>query len=74
MAKVLLFPQKKKIPKGIEEHLGKIAKEYVETLAALIVLLDVDISNQKEYEETLIMVQDSFTKGILNAIKEMDEG
>ena len=73
MSKVLLFPQKKKIPKGIEEHLGKIAKEYVETLAALIVLLDVDISNQKEYEETLIMVQDSFAKGILNAIKEMDE-
>ena len=73
MAKVLLFPQKKKIPKGIDEHLGKIAKEYVETLKALIVLLDVDISNQKEYEETLIMVQDSFTKGILNAIKEMDE-
>ena len=74
MAKVLLFPQKKEIPKGIEEHLGKIAKEYVETLAALIVLLDVDISNQKEYEETLIMVQDSFTKGIHKAIEEMDEG
>ena len=73
MAKVLLFPQKKKIPKGIQDRLDEVAKEYVEVLQALIVLLDVDLSDEAEYEETLLMVQDAFARGILAAVEEDEE-
>lgn len=73
MAKVLLFPQKKKIPKGIQDRLNEVAKEYVEVLQALIVLLDVDLSDEAEYEETLLMVQDAFARGILAAVEEDEE-
>lgn len=73
MAKVLLFPQKKKIPKGIQDRLNEVAKEYVEVLQALIVLLDVNLSDEAEYEETLLMVQDAFARGILAAVEEDEE-
>lgn len=73
MAKVLLFPQKKKIPKGIQDHLYEVAKDYVEVLQALIVLLDVDLSDEAEYEETLLMVQDAFARGILAAVEDEED-
>ena len=73
MGEVLLFPQKKRIPGGIQKRLDEIAKEYVEALQCLIVLLDVDISNQSEYEEILDMVQESFLKSILLAVNSLEE-
>ena len=72
MAKVLLFPQKKRLPKGIEKRLHEITKEYVELLQALIVLLDIDVSDEEQYNEVLEMVQESFTEGILAAVEEME--
>lgn len=73
MAKVLLFPQKKRIPTSIEKRLNEIAKEYVEVLQALLILLDVDLSNDKEYNEILELVQEAFAKGILAAVYESEE-
>lgn len=72
MAKVLLFPQKKKIPKSIEDRLKGVAKDYVAVLKALIVVMDVDLSDKTEYEETLLMVQETFARGILAAVNEED--
>lgn len=73
MAEVLLFPQKKRIPTSFDERFGEIAKQYVETLQALVVLLDVNLDNTSEYEETLGLVQESFIRGIIKAAEEMEE-
>lgn len=73
MAKVLMFPQKKKLPKGIEKRLMEISKEYVELLQALIVLLDVDIDDEEQYNEVLELVSESFANGIIAAVEEMEE-
>ena len=72
MAKVVMFPQKKKLPGGIEKRLNEITKEYVEVLQALIILLDVDVSDTQQYNEVLLMVQEAFTKGILAAVDELE--
>lgn len=72
MAKVYMFPEKKRLPKGIEKRLNEITKEYVELLQALIVLLDIDVSDDKQYNEVLLMVQEAFARGILAAIDEME--
>lgn len=73
MAKVLMFPQKKKLPKCIEERLMEITKEYVELLQALVVLLDIDVDDEEQYNEVLEMVQETFAKGIIAAVEEMEE-
>lgn len=72
MAKVYMFPEKKRLPKGIEKRLNEITKEYVEVLQALIVLLDVDVSDDRQYNEVLLMVQEAFARGILAAVEEME--
>ena len=72
MAKVYMFPEKKRLPKGIEKRLNEITKEYVEVLQALIVLLDVDVSDDQQYNEVLLMVQEAFARGILAAVEEME--
>lgn len=68
-----MFPQKKTIPGGIQKRLDEIAKEYVETLEALIILLDIDLSDPIEYEEALMMVQEAFTKSIMKTAYDVDE-
>lgn len=72
MAKVYEFPQKKKLPAGIEKRLNEITKDYIEVLQALIVILDVDVSDDRQYCEVLEMVQEAFAKGILTAVAEME--
>ena len=73
MAKVLMFPQKLKLPSSIEERFMALTKEYVELLQALIVLLDVDIEDEAQYNEVLEMVQETFANGIIAAVEEMEE-
>lgn len=73
MAKVLMFPQKKTIPGGIQKRLDEIAKEYVETLEALIILLDIDLSDPIEYEEALMMVQEAFLNSIMKTVDDAEE-
>ena len=73
MAKVYMFPQAKKLPGGVVKRLNEIAKEYVELLQAIIVLLDVDISDDEQYDEVLELVKVAFAKGIIAAVEEMEE-
>lgn len=72
MAQVYMFPQKKKLPSGIEKRLNEITKEYVEVLQALIILLNIDVNDEQQYNEVLEMVQEAFANGILAAVEEME--
>lgn len=72
MAQVVMFPQKKKLPKGIEENLHKVAKDYVEVLYAAAVLFDLQ-TDKPTYEELMGLVATAFAEGISNAIDELEE-
>ena len=72
MAKVVMFPQKKKLPASIEQRLSEISKEYVEALQTLIVLMDIDLTDDKQFNEVTDLVHESFTRGILDAINALD--
>ena len=72
MAKVLMFPQKKTIPGGIQKRLDEIAREYVEVIEALIILLDIDLSDENEYNEALMLVQESFLNSIMKTVYDKD--
>lgn len=72
MAKVYAYPTKRKLPKGMEESLHRVAKDYVETLYATLVLLDTQ-TDKPTYDEVMEMVAEAFTEGIYYAIEELDE-
>lgn len=72
MAKVYAYPTKRKLPKGMEESLRKVAKDYVETLYATLALLDTQ-ADKPTYDEVMEMVAEAFTDGIYDAIEELDE-
>ena len=72
MAKVLMFPQKKTLPSGMEKELYRVAKEYVETLYAIITLFELQ-EDKPTYDEVLDMVAEAFSDGIYEAISELDE-
>ncbi len=71
MAKVVMFPQKKKLPKGVEEDIRKIAKDYVGTLYAAAILMDLE-SDKPTQEEIMELVGIAFTEGIYEAIEELE--
>ena len=71
MAKVVMFPQKKKLPKGVEEHLCEIAKDYIATLRSAVILMDLELDKPTQ-EEIMALVEEAFTKGIYEAIDELD--
>lgn len=73
MAEVLMFPQKKVMSMSTKNKFDNIAKDYVEVLKELIVELDVDITNQSEYMDVLLMVQETVISGIITAVFE-EEG
>lgn len=73
MAKVLLFPQKRTLPKDMEERLYQIAKDYIETLYATMVIMDIPDMDKPTYEEVLALVSEAFAEGICNAIDELGE-
>lgn len=72
MAQVYAFPTQKKLPKGMEEGMHKIAKEYIEALYAIVTLFAVE-ADPPTYEEILSMVEKAFTEGIYEAIAQLDE-
>ena len=72
MANVYMFPEKKRIPSGLEKELHRVAKEYVETLYAIATIFDLE-ADKPTYDEVVDMVAESFTEGIYNAIDELDE-
>ena len=71
MAKVMMFPQKKKLPKGMEAELHKLGKEYIETLYATMVLMSLE-AEKPTYEEVLGLVEMAFAEGISNAIENLE--
>lgn len=72
MAKVYMFPEKKRIPSGLESELHRVAKEYVETLYAIATIFDLE-EDKPTYDEIVDMVAESFTDGIYEAIEDLDE-
>lgn len=72
MAKVYAYPTKRKLPAGMEENLRRVAKEYVETIYATVVLLDTQ-ADKPTYEEVMELVAEAFNEGIYDAIEELDE-
>lgn len=72
MAKVYAFPTKRKLPGGMEDELKRIAKHYVETLYATVVLIDLE-TDKLTYEEVMELVAEAFADGINEAIEELDE-
>lgn len=71
MVKVMMFPQKKKLPKGMGNELHKIAKNYVETLYATVVLMELE-ADKPTREEIMDLVEIAFTEGIYEAIEELE--
>ena len=69
MAKVVTFPQKKKLPKVIESRLCGIAKEYVAAIQAAVVLMELEPTQ----EEMMELVAEAFLKGIIEAIDDVVE-
>ena len=72
MAKVVMFPQKKKLPKGLEENLHIIAKDYVATLKAIVMIMELE-ADKPTQEEIMELVGAAFADGINEAIEEMEE-
>lgn len=71
MAKVMMFPQRKKLPMCIEERLYDIAKQYVETLRACVLLMDVEQDRPTE-EEFMELIAEAYSNAIYKAIDELD--
>lgn len=73
MGEVLMFPQKKRLPKGIEDEVHRIAKEYVEVLYAALTLLRGDEPNFDDFDEVNEMVALAYTEGLEKAIDELEK-
>lgn len=72
MVQVYAFPEKKKLPKRIEERLHDVAKQYVGVLKATCILLGTEGTDQMTYEEILDLVTRTYVEGIELAIEELD--
>lgn len=71
MGKVLLFPQKERLPKNLEEKLHQIAREYVEVLFASLNLLSDEEASIERMDEVTEMVTDAYYEGLNNAVDEL---
>lgn len=71
MAKVVMFPQKKKLPKCVEEELYKVAKDYVATLKVAVMLMDLE-QDKPTQEEIMELIGTAFARGISDAIDELE--
>ena len=72
MAKVYMFPEKKKIPSGMKDELRRIAKDYVGVIYAIATLLELEAEPITE-DEIMELVAEIFSEGICEAIEELDE-
>lgn len=72
MAKVYVFPQKKKIPSGMKDELRRIAKDYVAVINAVATLMQLDDESITD-DEIMELIAEIFSEGIYEAIEELDE-
>ena len=73
MAQVYMFPEKKKLPKGMEERLNEIAKEYVEALFATLTIMSVTDQSPENLDEIHELVSDTYAKALEKAVDELRE-
>ena len=73
MGKVLLFKQKKELPKAMEEELHRVAKEYMEVLYAAFEYFEDECNSHEEMEEVNSLVVSAYADGIEKAINELAE-
>ncbi len=73
MAKVYAFPQKKRLPKGIEKEIHRIAREYVEVIYASAMICAIDGDLDDNLEEVNKLVSEAFEVGLLKAMEALDE-
>lgn len=73
MAQVYMFPEKKKLPKHIEDGIHRNAKEYMELLYATLMFLGVNGVDQMTYEEIVELVTMAHIEGLNKAIDELGE-
>ena len=68
-----MFPVRKKLPKCIAEHLYEIAKDYIETLQAALILLSNDKCTKEDLDEIHELVAYTYAKAIEEAIDNLGE-
>lgn len=73
MAQVYMFPEKKKLPKHIEDAVRRNAKEYMGLLYGSLMLLGEGGTNQMKHEDIVDLVTEIYLDGLNDAIDEMDE-
>lgn len=73
MAKVYMFPEKKKLPKGVEERLNEIAKEYVEALFATLTIMSIEDQSTENLDEIYDLVSDAYAEALVRAVGELGE-
>ena len=73
MAKVYVFPEKKRLPKGVEKGIHRIAKEYVEALCATAILFGIEDNFDEGFDEVYNLVNEAFVIGLANAMDELKE-
>ena len=73
MGKVLLFKQKKELPKAMEEEIHRIAKDYMKVLYAAFEYFEDECNSREEMEEVNSLVVIAYANGIEKAINELAE-
>ena len=72
MCKVLQFPQKKELPKAMEEEIHKIAKDYMEVLYAAFEYFEDECETREDMEDVHDLVVSAYADGIEKAINELE--
>ena len=72
MGEVLKFPQKKELPKVMEEEIHKIAKNYMEVLYAAFEYFEDECETREDMEEVNDLVVSAYADGIEKAINELE--
>ena len=73
MGEVLLFKQKKELPKAMEEEIHRIAKDYMEVLYAAFDYFEDECNSYEELEAVNNLVVSAYADGIEKAINELAE-
>lgn len=72
MGEVLKFPQKKELPKDMEEEIHKITKNYMEVLYAAFEYFEDECETHEDMDEVNDLVVSAYADGIEKAINELE--
>lgn len=71
MCKVYEFPMKKELPKGMEERLDKVVREFVCIIGENLVALYGDDPTEKEYDEFMEYIMMVYMELLEKAVDEL---